>query len=278
MTQNTSRHIYHQNLSKYPTLSREEVADLYQIMDSGDEAQRSWAKETMIKHNLRLVLKVVNRWRLDHSTFEDAVQEGNRGLIRAVEKFDPSLGFAFSTYAERWIRFRVERYLGEQFQIVDVPVEMQKLGSKMKHTRERLLRTLDESEVTVERLAREMGEKVSDVRRAFSISQSQVCLDAQLTSDEGSDHHHFYGDDGHEVESTEKSILMQQVVKRIGELPAQQRDMIMRHYGLDGQREETLQEIGDTYGLTRERIRQLIKVGMERLTEYFQEESGRHVA
>ncbi len=110
MTQNTSRHIYHQNLSRYPTLSREEVADLYQIMDSGDEAQRSWAKETMIKHNLRLVLKVANRWRLDHSTFEDAVQEGNRGLIRAVEKFDPSLSFAFSTYAERWIRFRVERY------------------------------------------------------------------------------------------------------------------------------------------------------------------------
>lgn len=277
MTQNTGQHMYYQNLSCYPTLSREQVADLYAIMDCGDESQRSWAKETMIKHNLRLVLKVVNRWRLDHSTFEDAVQEGNRGLIRAVEKFDPSLGFAFSTYADRWIRFRVERFLGEQFQIVDVPVEMQKLGSKMKHTRERLLRTLDESEVTVERLASEMGEKVSDVRRAFTISQSQVCLDAQLSTEEGSDHHHFYGDEGTEVEATEQSILMQQVVKRIGELPAQQRDMIMRHYGLGGQREETLQEIGDTYGLTRERIRQLIKVGMERLTEHFQSDPAKQV-
>lgn len=258
---------FYQSLDQVPVLSSSEVIELYQEIDSGAPVLRVKAQEKMIKHNLRLVLSTCHKYNVSSSSFDDVFQEGVQGLMRAVEKFDPSLGFQFSTYATTWIRYKIERYLGRQSSAAYTPVEVMKMNSRVRRCKARLQAVLPDSEVTVDAIAKDLGESISDVRRSYLLLQPSVCLDAPIIDREGADgktRQYFLDDSDSHTASVEKSILLKQMMDRIEKLPTREAEAIIRHYGLKGN-EESYREIGEDMGVSYESVRLMIKRGIERL-------------
>lgn len=254
------RQHYKNLISDYPVLSREEVDKLYEQMSYGGEALRKLAREKMIHHNLRLVIKIVYRYRLSEDAYDDAIQEGNQGLMRAVDKFDPSMGYAFSTYADRWIRYRISQYVSSLYSPAHVPADMQKLNSKVKRAQLELARQHEESQISAKMISDYLDVPVSDVERSLSLSQSAVQMDAPLGGDGGlvGDFYTYAGEDD-ELSRVETEILTNQVKERILSISeGRERDMVCRAYGI-GCEDQTYKEIGESYHLTRERVRQIVE-------------------
>jgi RNA polymerase primary sigma factor len=236
-------------------LTHEEEIDLGRRAREGDETARA----KLIERNLRLVIPVAKKYREMGLPFGDLIQEGNIGLMRAADKFDPEKGFRFSTYATWWIRQAVQRAVADKGRTIRVPVHMGEKIRKMARAYNELL-TEFEREPTNEEVAERLGWEVDRVKEVKSAIPDATSLNQPLSSEEGSselgdlvEDERASGMAGEVVEELETSRLMESVER----LPERQRRVLVRRYGLDGEKSATLADLSEELEISRERVRQL---------------------
>jgi len=254
--------IYLNEIGARPLLSPEEELATARQVRAGDFA----ARQKMIEHNLRLVVNIAKHYLNRGIPLLDLVEEGNLGLIHALEKFDPERGFRFSTYATWWIRQGIERSIMNQSRTIRLPVHVVKeinlVLRAMRH-----LESADSRESTVEKVAVLLDRPVEEIRRILSLNEHIASLDAPLDIDPSHTMAEFIPDDsGLDPESLLQSSEVGSLLEAwLGQLSERQRQIIERRYGLNGCDVATLDSIAGDMGLTRERVRQIQLEGLDRL-------------
>ena len=254
--------IYLNEIGARPLLTPEEELATARLVRAGDFA----ARQKMIEHNLRLVVNIAKHYLNRGIPLLDLVEEGNLGLIHALEKFDPERGFRFSTYATWWIRQGIERSIMNQSRTIRLPVHVVKeinlVLRAMRH-----LESADSRESTVEKVALLLDRPVAEVRHILSLNEHIASLDAPLDIDPSHTMAEFIPDDsGCDPESLLQSSEVGSLLEAwLDELSQRQREIIERRYGLNGCEMATLDAIASDLGLTRERVRQIQLEGLDRL-------------
>ena len=249
--------LYLREIGKIPLLSQEEEADLAQRIVKGDKK----AKDKMVESNMRLVVSIAKRYSGRGLDFLDLIQEGNTGLLRAVDKFDPEKGFKFSTYATWWIRQAITRAIADQARTIRIPVHMVETINKVLRTTRKLTQELNR-EPTSEEIAKEMKMDKDKVEYVMRIKQDIASLDASVGRD-GDDEDSVLGDFVEDEEraspedSTANQILKEQIAEIITTLSDREQKIIKLRFGIGGGRPHTLEEVGAEFAVTRERIRQI---------------------
>lgn len=246
--------MYLKEIGKVPLLSAEEETELARRMEQGDEA----AKKKLAEANLRLVVSIAKRYVGRGMLFLDLIQEGNLGLIKAVEKFDYSKGYKFSTYATWWIRQAITRAIADQARTIRIPVHMVETINKLVRVQRQLLQELGR-EATPEEIAEKMDIPVERVREIQKISQEPVSLETPIGEEEDSHLGDFLPDENVPVpdEATAKAMLKEAVQDVLGTLTEREQKVLRLRFGIDDDKARTLEEVGREFNVTRERIRQI---------------------
>ena len=254
--------MYLKEIGRYPLLTPEEEKELGRRMSEGDEE----AKKKMTEANLRLVVSVAKRYTGRGLQFLDLIQEGNLGLMKAVDKFDHEKGFKFSTYATWWIRQSVTRAIADQAKTIRVPVHMVETINKVIRTSRTLLQELGR-EPGEEELAEALGMSVEKVRDILKIAQEPVSLETPIGEEEDSHLGDFIPAEGASdpAELASETLMREQIRKAISTLTLREQRVLELRYGLDDGRSRTLEEVGLEFGVTRERIRQIESKAIRKL-------------
>lgn len=254
--------MYLKEIGKVPLLSAEEEIELAKRMEDGDEE----AKKKLAEANLRLVVSIAKRYVGRGMLFLDLIQEGNLGLIKAVEKFDYRKGYKFSTYATWWIRQAITRAIADQARTIRIPVHMVETINKLIRVSRQLLQELGR-EPLPEEIAEEMDIPVERVREILKISQEPVSLETPIGEEEDSHLGDFIQDENVPVpaEAAAFTLLKEQLVDVLGTLTEREQKVLRLRFGLDDGRARTLEEVGKEFKVTRERIRQIEAKALRKL-------------
>ena len=254
--------MYLKEIGKVPLLSADEEIKLAQRMEEGDEA----AKKKLAEANLRLVVSIAKRYVGRGMLFLDLIQEGNLGLIKAVEKFDYKKGYKFSTYATWWIRQAITRAIADQARTIRIPVHMVETINKFVRVQRQLLQELGR-EPYPEEIAEQMGMPVERVREIQKISLEPVSLETPIGEEEDSHLGDFIQDDNVPVpaDAAAFTLLKEQLVEVLSTLTDREQKVLRLRFGLDDGRARTLEEVGKEFNVTRERIRQIEAKALRKL-------------
>ncbi len=260
--------LYLREIGKIPLLTSEEELALAQKVVAGDKK----AKDKMAEANMRLVVSIAKRYSGRGLDFLDLIQEGNTGLLRAVEKFDPDKGFKFSTYATWWIRQAITRAIADQARTIRIPVHMVETINKLLRTQRRMTQELNR-EPTIEELAKELEMEPEKVEYVIKIKQDITSLDAGVGRD-GEDEDSVLADfieDEDTItpeESATNQLLKEQVQSVLSTLSDREQKIIKMRFGLENGKSHTLEEVGQEFAVTRERIRQIEAKALAKLRKH----------
>jgi RNA polymerase primary sigma factor len=254
--------MYLKEIGKVPLLTPEEEVELAKRMEAGEEEP----KKRLAEANLRLVVSIAKRYVGRGMLFLDLIQEGNLGLIKAVEKFDYKKGFKFSTYATWWIRQAITRAIADQARTIRIPVHMVETINKLIRVSRQLLQELGR-EPMPEEVAKEMGMSEDKVREIMKISQEPVSLETPIGEEEDSHLGDFIPDDDAPApaESAAFTLLKEQLIDVLDTLTPREEKVLRLRFGLDDGRARTLEEVGKEFNVTRERIRQIEAKALRKL-------------
>ncbi len=260
--------LYLREIGKIPLLNAEEELALAHRVVAGEKK----AKDKMAEANMRLVVSIAKRYSGRGLDFLDLIQEGNTGLLRAVEKFDPDKGFKFSTYATWWIRQAITRAIADQARTIRIPVHMVETINKLLRTQRRMTQELNR-EPTIEELAKELEMEPEKVEYVIKIKQDITSLDAGVGRD-GEDEDSVLGDFIEDEDSTtpEESaasqLLKEQVQAILSSLSDREQKIVKMRFGLETGKSHTLEEVGQEFAVTRERIRQIEAKALAKLRKH----------
>ncbi len=262
---NDSVRMYLSEIGRVELLTADEEIRLAKRIARGDPI----AKQQLAEANLRLVVSIAKKYIGRGLSFLDLIQEGNIGLFRAVEKFDPMRGFKFSTYATWWIRQAITRAIADQARTIRIPVRMVETINKLTHTQRQLLQELGR-EPTVDELASEMDIDIKKVRHILKISQDIISLEAPVGAEEDSKLGDFIEDDEaiSPADSTNRKIVKENIHAMLQYLSPREQKIIRMRFGLDDGIGHTLEEVGREFGVTRERIRQIEAKILQKLRDH----------
>ena len=254
--------IYLKEIGRVPLLTPEEEIDLAQRMTQGDP----YAKKRLSEANLRLVVSIAKKYVGRGMQFLDLIQEGNLGLIKAVEKFDYTKGYKFSTYATWWIRQAITRAIADQARTIRIPVHMVETITKVKKVSSTLLHK-NGREATAEEIAEELKLPLDRVREIIRISQDPVSLETPIGEEEDSHLGDFIPDEEAPApaEAASQMLLKEQLDEVLGTLTEREGKVLRLRFGLDDGRQRTLEEVGKEFNVTRERIRQIEAKALRKL-------------
>jgi RNA polymerase primary sigma factor len=258
--------LYLREIGKIPLLNAEEELELAHKVVSGDKR----AKDKMAEANMRLVVSIAKRYVGRGLDLLDLIQEGNTGLLRAVEKFDPDKGFKFSTYATWWIRQAITRAIADQARTIRIPVHMVETINKLLRTQRRLTQELNR-EPTNEEIAKEMEIEVDKVEHIMKIKQDISSLDASVRDDEEDSVLADFIEDEDTIspeESATNQLLKEHVKDMLGALTEREQKILKLRFGLEDGKSHTLEEVGQEFSVTRERIRQIEAKALAKLRKH----------
>ena len=254
--------MYLKEIGKVPLLSAEEEVELAMRMEAGDE----YAKQKLVEANLRLVVSIAKKYVGRGMLFLDLIQEGNLGLMKAVDKFDYRKGYKFSTYATWWIRQAITRSIADQARTIRIPVHMVETINKLIRVSRQLLQE-NGREPTPDEIAEEMGISVEKVREILKIAQEPVSLETPIGEEEDSHLGDFIPDEDAPApaEAAAFSMLKEQLVEVLDTLTDREQKVLKLRFGLEDGRARTLEEVGKEFDVTRERIRQIEAKALRKL-------------
>ena len=260
--------LYLREIGKIPLLSAEEEMELARRIIEGDKK----AKDKMAEANMRLVVSIAKRYSGRGLDFLDLIQEGNTGLLRAVEKFDPDKGFKFSTYATWWIRQAITRAIADQARTIRIPVHMVETINKLLRTQRRMTQELNR-EPTIEELSKELDMEPEKIEYVIKIKQDISSLDASVGRDGEDDEsalQDFIVDEDtvSPEDSATSQLLKEQVQDMLSSLSDREQKIVRMRFGLDNGKNHTLEEVGQEFAVTRERIRQIEAKALAKLRKH----------
>ena len=261
--------LYLNEIGASPLLTAEEEVKFSRRAQQGDEA----ARKRMIESNLRLVVKIARRYMNRGLAFLDLIEEGNLGLIRAVEKFDPELGFRFSTYGTWWIRQTIERAIMNQTRTIRLPIHVVKEINVYLRTARNLAQTLDH-EPSAEEIAELLNKPIADVERMLKLNERTASTDSSVMSDSGKTLLDTIPDSAIKdpTETLQEECVHSNLEDCLSQLSDKQREVVERRFGLHGYSVSTLEQVGKEIGVTRERVRQIQMDALKKLKRILEQE------
>ena len=258
--------VYLKEIGRVPLLSPDEEVELAEKMASGEPGVAAKARKRLSEANLRLVVSIAKRYVGRGMQFLDLIQEGNLGLIKAVEKFDHTKGFKFSTYATWWIRQAITRAIADQARTIRIPVHMVETINKVKKVSSQLLHQ-NGHEPTAEEIAEELDMPVDKVREIMRVAQEPVSLETPIGEEEDSHLGDFIPDDDAPApaDAASHTLLREQLADVLKTLTPREEKVLRLRFGLDDGRPRTLEEVGKEFNVTRERIRQIEAKALRKL-------------